>query len=141
MNVKPRRPVPLLDEEAPQAVKLAVLLFIFVWCGDIYFFSPIFSYAIQRGLFVSEAQRVGSILMLVFMVSWLCLNAALTLGLAYRKNWARVTEMLLTLFGLLLVALSFSFKRSLSPGILYFANAAATVLLFLPPATSWFTRR
>ena len=79
--------------------------------------------------------------MLVFMVSWLCLNAALTLGLAYRKNWARVTEMLLTLFGLLLVALSFSFKRSLSPGILYFANAAATVLLFLPPATSWFTRR
>jgi hypothetical protein len=49
----------------------------------------------KRGLFISEAQHVRSIFMLVFMVSWLCLNAALTLGLAYRKNWARVTEMLL----------------------------------------------
>jgi hypothetical protein len=138
MKEKARSTIPLLAPGTPRTVQIAVLLFTLSWLDQIRFLFPLLSYIFRQGLYASQIQRLGSVFIIVILGCWLALNAALIIGLIYQKNWARITQMLLTLFGLLLLALAVAFSTTFKAGNLYIVSATAAVLLFLPSASAWF---
>jgi|HubBroStandDraft_5_1064220.scaffolds.fasta_scaffold37054_2 hypothetical protein len=70
-------------------------------------------------------------------------NAGLLTSLAFKQNRARYIELPLTTCGLLIVAATVTLQsaKSLDPGLLYFANAVATILLFVGPAKVGFSKK
>lgn len=137
---KARDPIPLLAPGTPWTVKAAVLLFTLSWLYQVHSSLPLLSYAFRQGLYASHLQRLGSILVIAGLGCWFALNAALIFGLVYQKNWARISQMLLTLVGLLLLALFVTYSATANVGSLYIVGATAAVLLFLPSSTAWFNQ-
>lgn len=68
------------------------------------------------------------------------LNVAPLIGIAYRCNWARWVQLIITVFGMLLLLTMLRLKQRFDLGLFYFSKAAATVLLFVPSAAAWFGR-
>jgi hypothetical protein len=137
MIVKEKSSIPLLEAEAPLPVKIAVLLFALVWVGQMHFLLPHLLYDFRQGLYASQVQQKA----IATLGLWLALNATLMLAMVYQKNWARITQALSTMVGLLLIVWEVIFRAEFKPGILYSSNAVATVLLFLPSADAWFKKR
>ncbi|SDE39658.1 hypothetical protein [Paraburkholderia lycopersici] len=136
MSVKEKGSIPLLHPEAPQPVKIATLLFALVWLRQMFFLVSLLEDA-REGLYASQVQREA----IATLAFWLVLNATLMLAMVYQKNWARNTQALSTLAGLLLIVWDVIAGNDFNPGIVYLSNAVATVLLFLPSADAWFKKR
>lgn|ERR1700722_6500222 len=140
-----RETVPILHKGTLQTIQIAVILLIFVWVVEVLFFAHMAWFAIQHNLIVSPVQRLGATTLVVIIGGWLVLKAGLTVCLAFRQNWARYVELLLTVCGLMMtIAPSINFghqwKAFVTFGLLDFANVAATLLLFVGPANAWFKR-
>jgi hypothetical protein len=129
--------VPLFRDDAPWAARAAVVLFVLIWFKELNTFLSL-ALAVFGNFHPTGPQRVGGAVVLIFAVAWQLLNATLTVAMAYRKNWARVIEFVLTSFEILLVAVLLFLKQKFNPGLLYFGNAAATGLLLAPSARAWF---
>ncbi|WP_233849692.1 hypothetical protein [Paraburkholderia sp. HD33-4] len=137
MIVKEKGSIPLLQPEAPRLVKIAALLFALVWLRQMIFLVPLLLEDLRQGIYASRVQQQA----IATLAFWLALNATLILAMIYQKNWARITQTLSTLVGLLLIVWDIIFGNDFNPGVVYFSNAVATVLLFLPSADAWFKKR
>lgn len=102
---------------------------------------PDITYTFQKDVCASQVQRQGSVFVVAILGYWFALNAALILGLGCQKNWARVTQMILTLAGLLFLTWFVAFSATSTTGNLHLVSATAAVLLFLPSVNAWFSRR
>ena len=139
-----RESVPILHKGTPKTIQIAVILLVLVWVVDVLFFAQMAWFAIQHNLIITPVQRLGATTLVVIFGGWLVLKAGLTVCLAFRQNWARYVELLLTVFGLMM-----TIDASINTGMwttfvtfgpLDFANVAATLLLFVGPANAWFRR-
>lgn len=131
--------VPLFRDDVPSAARAAVILFILVWFLELNIFLPLILTAFQ--IFSgNDRQMVGGVFLMILTGAWQILNATLIVALAYQKNWARVLELVLTSFGILLCAVWLILKQNFHPGPLYLCNAVATALLLVPSARAWFLR-
>jgi len=137
MIAKEKRSIPLLQPEAPRLVKIAVVLFALVWLRQMLFFTPLLLNDFRQGLYASRGGQQA----IATLAFWLAINTMLIIAMAYQKNWARITQLLSTLAGLLLIAWSLTFTNDFKPGIVYFSDVVATVLLFRPSADAWFKKR
>lgn len=135
MKISEKGAIPLLDREAPLSVKIAVVLFALVWLRQMVYLLPLLSYNFHQSLYVPPVQQKA----LATLAFWLALNATLMLGMVYQKNWARITQTLSTLVGLLLIV--WDPANDFKPGVVYLSDAVATVLLFLPSSDAWFKKR
>jgi hypothetical protein len=137
MTVKQKSSIPLLQPEAPLPVKISVVLFALVWLRQMHYLLPAFLYDFHHVHHVSRAKQQAD----ATLAFWLALDATSILAMVFRKNWARITQVLSTLAGLLLIAWSLTIGMDFRPGIVYFSGVVATVLLFLPSAVAWFKKR
>jgi len=135
MILKEKRSIPLLQPETPRLVKIAVVLFAFVWLRQMLFLAPLPLNDFRQGLYASQVQQQA----IATLALWLALNATLMIAMVYQKNWARITQVLSTLVGLLLIA--WDPTNDFKLGIVYLSNVVATVLLFRPSADAWFKKR
>jgi TonB family protein len=135
MIVKNKSSIPLLAPEAPLPVKIAIVLLAIVWFRQMVYLFPFLSDNFHPSVYVSPLQQK----VIATLAFWLALNITLMLGMAYQKNWARLTQALSTLVGLLLIV--WDPAHDFKPGLIYFSDAVAAILLFLPSADAWFKKR
>ena len=140
-----RESVPILHKGTPKTIQIAVILLVLVWVVDVLFFAQMAWFAIQHNLIITPVQRLGATTLVIIFGGWLVLKAGLTVCLAFRQNWARYVELLLTVCGLMvtidgLIKSGHAWKTSVSFGALDFANVAAMLFLFVGPANAWFKR-
>ncbi|WP_124800773.1 hypothetical protein [Paraburkholderia phosphatilytica] len=128
--------VPLFGVNAPWSVRGSFVLLVFVWFWELNRSLDMLS--LMKHFHPTPKQHVGLVLMLVIWGGWQLLNVVLLTGIAYRCNWARVIELIITVSGMLLLLTMLLLKQRFDPGLLYFSNAAATTLLFVPSAAAWF---
>jgi hypothetical protein len=98
---------------------------------------PHLLYDFRQDIYVSLAQQEA----IATLGLWFTLNATFMLAMVYQKNWARITQTLSTIIGLLLLGWDVIIGNDFKPGIVYLSNAVATVLLFQPSADAWFKKR
>jgi hypothetical protein len=140
-----RKTVPILHKGTSKTIQTAVILLILVWVVEVLFFAQMAWFMIQHNLIVSPVQRLGATTLVVMIGGWLVLKVGLAVCLAFRQNWARYVELLLTVCGLMmtidgLIKSGPDWKPFVTYGALDFANVAATLLLFVGPANAWFGR-
>jgi cation transport ATPase len=136
MTVKEKRTIPLLRPEAPLPVKTAVILLALVWLRQMVFFVPEFLNGFRQGFSASRPEMVGT----ATLGGYLALNATLMIAMAHQKNWARTMQILSTLAEFLVIAWSLTFT-DFKPGIVYFSDVVAVMLLLRPSVGAWFKRR
>lgn len=129
--------VPLFGTKAPWAARLSFSLFVFAWFWELN--ESLHLLSLIRPIHLNPKQHLGVVLMSVIWGGWQVLNVVLLIGIAYRCNWARVMQLIITLFGMLLLLTLQILKQRFDPGVLYFCNAAATALLFVPSTAAWFS--
>lgn len=129
--------VPLFGANAPWAARLSFLLFVFGWFWELN--NSLHLFLLTSRIPLNPKQHLGLVMMSVIWGGWQLLNAVLLTGIAYRGNWARVMQLIVTVFGMLLLLTLQILKLRFDLGVLYFCNAAATVLLFFPSVAAWFS--
>jgi hypothetical protein len=130
--------VPLFGNDAPWTPRASFLLLVFVWFRELSLSLQMFF--LMGRIQPTPKQQVGFVLIYVMWGGWQLLNFALLIGIAYRGNWARMIELIITVFGMVLLVILQLLKHGFDVGLLYLCNAAATTLLFTPSATAWFGR-
>jgi hypothetical protein len=133
--------VPILRKGTPQIPQIAVTLFTFVWTQEIIFFGKAGWIALVVMPYPLRTPKalIGTYILLALVAAWLTLNASLIVLLAYRQTAARYIELILTVFGAILIIIGTQNVLSGTPGLLiFFANAIATSLLFIKPSNIWF---
>jgi hypothetical protein len=130
--------VPLFGTDAPWVVRMSFVLFVFVWFWELN--ESLYLLSMTKLIHQTPKQHIGFVLMGVIWGGWQLFNVVLLIGIAYRGNWARVIQLIITVFGLLLLMTVQLLNQRFHVGLLYFSNAAATALLFVPPAAAWFGR-
>ncbi|NML35530.1 hypothetical protein HHL14_32565 [Paraburkholderia sp. G-4-1-8] len=128
--------VPLFGTDAPWVVRLSFVLFVFVWFLELN--ESLYALSISKLIHQTPQQHGGFVLMSVIWGGWQLFNVVLLIGIAYRGNWARVIQLILVVFGTLLLMTVQLLNQRFPVGLLYFGNAAATALLFVPSAAAWF---
>ncbi|RFU49585.1 hypothetical protein [Paraburkholderia sp. DHOC27] len=129
----------MFNGDAPWTARAAVVIFVLIWFWELNTFLSIAWITVSK-IHLTDRQRVGAVGMLIGLSGWQILNATVIVGLVYRRNWARIIELALTVFGLVLVAALVAMKQPFAPGVIYFSNAAATLLLFSRSARAWFIK-
>lgn len=128
--------VPLSRTDAPWAVRMSFVLFVFVWFWELN--ESLYMLSLIKLIHQTPKQHLGLVLMEVIWGGWQLFNVVLLIGIAYRGNWARVIQLVITVFGILLLMTVQLLNQPLHVGLFYFSNAAATTLLFVPSAAAWF---
>lgn len=128
--------VPVFGADAPWAVRVSFVLFVLVWFWELN--ESLYMLSLMTRIHQTPKQHVGLVLMCVIWGGWQLLNVVLLIGVAYRGNWARVIQLIITVFGMLLLLTVQLLKQRFDIGLFYIGNAAATALLFMPSAAAWF---
>lgn len=128
--------VPLFGAGAPWVVRVSFMLSVFVWFRELDKLLHMFS--LMKHIHQTPKQHVGFVLLSVIWGGWQLLDVVLLIGIAYRGNWARVTQLIITVFTISLLLTMQLLKQRSDLSLLYFSNAAATILLFVPSAAVWF---
>ena len=135
--------VPILRKGTPQLPQIAVILFTFVWAQEIIFSGKAgwIALVVMPYPLRTAKELMGIYILLALIAAWLTLNASLIVLLAYRQTAARYIELILTVFGAILIILG---NQNVLSGtdtlLIFFANAIATSLLFTKPSNIWFRR-
>jgi hypothetical protein len=97
--------VPILRKGTPQIPQIAVTLFTFVWTQEIIFFGKAGWIALVVMPYPLRTPKalIGTYILLALVAAWLTLNASLIVLLAYRQTAARYIELILTVFGAILI--------------------------------------
>lgn len=134
--------MPAFRTDAPPQIRYAVALFVIVWLIEAFFLSRL----LIAGLGGYEAWHIkpmattlrGFFVILSMVACWLLLNGGLIAGLCHRQRLARLLELLLTIATtIVLIKIALPIKVSL-PGLGFFSNALATVLIYSGPCSRWF---
>jgi hypothetical protein len=128
--------VPLFGADVPWVVRVSFLLFVFVWFWELN--ESLHFFSLMELIHQTPTQHTGFVLLSTIWGGWQLFNVVLLIGIAYRGNWARVIQLIITMFGMLLLLVVQLLKQHVDVGLIYFGNAAATALLFLPSAAAWF---
>lgn len=130
--------VPLFGIDTPWTVRTSFVLFVLVWFWELN--AALHVLSLTKAIPKTPKIHAGFVLMCVIWGGWMLFNVVLLASIAYRGNWARVMELIATVFGMvLLLTLQFLYHR-FNVSLLYLSNAAATALLFTPSASAWFGR-
>jgi hypothetical protein len=135
--------IPIMGKSAPAEAKLALMLIVFVLCDYAYKFYPLFLVRMPKSFRGPWTQKGAFIVLTVFFGGFLLINVCILLGLAYRKNWARIVGLLLAIFWIGNIALVASTNGSLwrSVNVPSVAYVVAIGLVFLPTTGTWFKWR
>jgi hypothetical protein len=128
--------VPLFGANAPWVVRVSFVLFVILWFSELNESLRLLS--LTKLIHQTSRQHVALVVMCVMWGGWQLLNVVLMVGVAYRCNWARVIELIITVFAMLLFLTMQLLRQRFDPNWFYFSNAAATALLFVPSAAAWF---
>jgi hypothetical protein len=128
--------VPLFGTDAPRVVRMSFVLFVFLWFWELNVSLSMLS--MPAHIHQTPKQHMGFVLLCVIWGGWQLLNIVLLVGIAYRGNWARVIQLIITVFGTVLLTTLEVLNQWFDPSLFYFSNAAATALLFVPSAAAWF---
>ena len=94
--------VPLFREDVPWTPRAAVVLLVVGWFEELNAFL-----ALARFMFGHfhpvDGQRAGMAMIWILIAAWLLLNGTLVTGLTWRRNWARIIELALTLLAMTLI--------------------------------------
>lgn len=97
--------VPILRKGAPQVPQIAVTLFTFVWAQEVIFSGKAgwIAFVVMPYPLRTAKELMGNYILLALVAAWLTLNASLIVLLAYRQTAARYIELILTVFGTILI--------------------------------------
>jgi hypothetical protein len=130
--------VPLFGMHAPWAVRTSFVIFVLVWFQELNDSLHILS--LTKFIHQTQQMHIGLIVICVMWGGWQLFNVLVLTGIAYRGNWARLIQLTITLFGTLFLLTTQMLNHRFNIGLFYLANAAATALLFVPSATTWFSK-
>jgi hypothetical protein len=133
--------VPILRKGTPQLPQIAVTLFTFVWAQEIIFSGKAgwLALVVMPYPLRTAKELMGTYILLALIAAWLTLNASLVVLLSYRQTAARYIELILTVFGAILIIVgNLNVLNGTNVLLIYFANAIATSLLFTKPSNIWF---